>query len=130
MAKTKITTPPPHQRVEGVLFEAYTAWGAVTVLGMPFEHADRLWAIHVAIGESSLRPQWVVSDVETGAKVPGVLEASHELARASAIAVLDALGAQKLKEAAKKFAAGRKAPTNLMRRKGLTMPHTPALHIL
>ncbi len=60
MATKKIATPQLHQRVEGILFEARTAWGSVTVLGIPFEHVDRLWAVHVAIGDSSLRPQWVV----------------------------------------------------------------------
>lgn len=88
MATKKIATPPSPQLVEGVLFEARTAWGTVTVLGIPFEYLDRLWAVHLAIGDTGLWPKWVVSDVATGANVPGVIEGSPDLARTSALKVL------------------------------------------
>ncbi len=79
MASAKSTTPQSHQRVDGILFEARTAWNTVTVLGIPFEHLGRLWAVHLAIGESGLWSKWVVSDVETGTNVPGVSEPSPDL---------------------------------------------------
>lgn len=130
MASAKSTTSQSHQRVEGLLFEARTAWNTVTVLGIPFEHLDRLWAVHLAIGESGLWSKWVVSDVETGTNVPGVSEPSPDLARTSAIAVLDAIGAQKLRDAAKKFAAGGKSRPNQKGSKAGPTPLTPALQQL
>ncbi|WP_199031409.1 hypothetical protein [Ralstonia sp. ASV6] len=128
---TKIpNTAQTHQRVEGLLFEARTAWGTVKALGIPFEHVDRLWAVHVAIGDQSLWPRWVVSDVETGTSVPGVAEASPELARSSAIAKLDALGPQKLKEAVKKFVAGGKSRPKQKSGRPRPAALAPALHQL
>ncbi|AMP72631.1 hypothetical protein PP715_23360 [Ralstonia solanacearum] len=130
MATKKIATPPSPQLVEGVLFEARTAWGTVTVLGIPFEYLDRLWAVHLAIGDTGLWPKWVVSDVATGANVPGVIEGSPDLARTSALKVLAELGTQKLKEAAKKFSACSKSRANRKGGKAGPTPLTPALQQL
>ncbi|WP_148270661.1 hypothetical protein [Burkholderia gladioli] len=41
-----------HKPVEGVLFEAKGPWGTWTTLGIPFEHAGRLWAIRGGLARS------------------------------------------------------------------------------
>ncbi len=95
-----------HKRVEGILFEACGPWGTVTVIGIPFEHANRLWAIHQKINSRSLWPQWVVSDVETGRAVPRVAEDDPETARMAAIAVIDAAGGSKINAAVRAARSG------------------------
>ncbi|WP_196385560.1 hypothetical protein [Ralstonia solanacearum] len=121
------TTRQLHRCVDGLLFEARMPWGAVTVLGIPFEHVGRLWSVHGAVSDGGHSPTWVVSDVETGAKVPGVAAQSTELACAAATELLDALGADKLQAVVQKFAAGGKSSKQPKRRKVEPMPLTPAL---
>lgn len=95
-----------HKRVEGVLFEARGSWHTRTVIGIPFEHANRLWAIHQKINSRSLWPRWVVSDVETGRAVPRVAGNDPETVRIAAIAVIDAAGATKINAAVRAVRSG------------------------
>ncbi|WP_197339735.1 hypothetical protein [Ralstonia solanacearum] len=126
----KRTSQQSHQSVDGLLFEARMPWGAVTVLGMPFECVGRLWAVHLPVSDGGHWPTWVVSDVETGAKVPGVAAESPELARAAATELLEVLGAEKLKAVVKKFAADGKSSKQQKGRKVEPMALTPALRQL
>ncbi|WP_186214951.1 hypothetical protein [Burkholderia gladioli] len=97
-----------HKPVEGVLFEAKGPWGTWTTLGIPFEHAGRLWAIHQEIGSKSLWSRWNVSDVETGRKLPRVAEPHPDAARAAAIVEVDAAGPAKIKAAVRASGASGK----------------------
>lgn len=90
-----------HKPVEGVLSEAKGPWGTWTTLGIPFERAGRLWAIHQEIGSKSLWPLWNVPDVETGRKMPRVAGPHPDAARAAAIVEVDDAGPAKIKAAAR-----------------------------
>ena len=90
-----------------MLFEARMPWGTVEVLGIPFEYVGRQWAIHMAVNDNALWPRWVVSDVQTGAKLPGIVERNSAEARKAAVAVLDATDKDKLKKAISKLACQR-----------------------
>ncbi|HDR9172989.1 TPA: hypothetical protein QDB23_000167 [Burkholderia vietnamiensis] len=80
------------RRVDGIVFEVVMAWGeSVEVIGVPFEHRGRVFAVHPAIGSSALTgSQYCVSDVEHGWRVPDSGAVTIDDARAAAIASLDA----------------------------------------
>ncbi|WP_230463619.1 hypothetical protein [Burkholderia ubonensis] len=65
--------------------------GDVEVIGIPFVHRVRTWAVHAIVGLSAEdAPCYTVSDVLTGRHVPKSEARTIDKARAAAIATLDA----------------------------------------
>ncbi|MBU9276779.1 hypothetical protein C6V06_05360 [Burkholderia gladioli] len=83
----------PAHRVEGIVFEIALAIGVrVEVIGVPFAHRGRTFAVHPSTrSRAPTRVEYAVSDVETGQRIPRVAAATLDDARAEAMAVLDAV---------------------------------------
>ncbi|MDN7742231.1 hypothetical protein [Burkholderia gladioli] len=75
------------------MFEIALAIGRrIEVIGVPFTHRGRTFAVHASIRPRSfLSNEYTVSDVETGQRIPRVAAATIEDAREAAIAVIDAV---------------------------------------
>lgn len=68
MARTTNKKPParPAPRyVNGVVFTLAMRTGDVQVIGIPFEHRGRTWAVHAMVGFDDA-PCYAVSDVLSG----------------------------------------------------------------
>ncbi|MEB2500788.1 hypothetical protein [Burkholderia cenocepacia] len=79
---------PAPQYVNGVVFTLAMRTGDVDVIGIPFEHRGRTWAVHSIVGRDDV-PCYAVSDVLTGRHVPKSEASSIDASRAAAIATLD-----------------------------------------
>ena len=91
MARTTKKRPPARptpQYVNGVVFTLAMRTGDVEVIGIPFEHRGRTWAIHAIVGVDDV-PCYAVSDVLTGRHVPKSEASSIDASRAAAIGTLD-----------------------------------------
>ncbi|HHY6930520.1 TPA: hypothetical protein ACV4T7_004471 [Burkholderia ambifaria] len=84
----KAPARPAPQYVNGVVFTLAMRTGDVEVIGIPFEHRGRTWAVHAVVGRDDV-PCYAVSDVLTGMHVPKSEASSIDASRASAIATLD-----------------------------------------
>ncbi|MBN3821417.1 hypothetical protein G3N57_35075 [Paraburkholderia sp. Se-20369] len=95
MARTATQKPParPAPRpVDAVVFSVAMRSGDVEVIGLPFEHRGRTWAVHGIVGLSADNtPFYTVSDVLLGRHVPGSEARRIDDARAAAIATIDAI---------------------------------------
>ncbi|NTY41517.1 hypothetical protein [Burkholderia diffusa] len=95
MARSASKKPPPPSlpyRVEAIVFAIAMRTGEVEVIGIPFEHRGRTWAVHSIVGLSiDDAPCYTVSDVQTGRHVPKSEAKTLDTARAAAIATLDAV---------------------------------------
>ncbi|KUZ80134.1 hypothetical protein [Burkholderia ubonensis] len=90
-SKKKPAQPAP-RRVEAIVFSVAMRTGDVEVIGIPFEHRGRTWAIHGIVGlPIEDAPLYTVSDVLTGRHVPKSEAQTLDNARAAAIATLDAV---------------------------------------
>ncbi|WP_260434759.1 hypothetical protein [Burkholderia stagnalis] len=66
--------------------------GDVEVIGIPFAHRGRTWAVHGVVGLSiDDAPYFTVSDVLLGRHVPKSEARTIDASRAAAIATLDAV---------------------------------------
>ena len=79
---------PATQYVNGVVFTLAMRTGDVQVIGIPFEHRGRTWAVHAIVGRDDV-PCYAASDVLTGMHVPNSEASSIDASRAAAIATLD-----------------------------------------
>ncbi|WP_321893680.1 hypothetical protein [Burkholderia cenocepacia] len=84
----KAPARPVPQYVNGVVFTLAMRTGDVEVIGIPFEHRGRTWAVHAVVGRDDILC-YAVSDVLTGMHVPKSEASSIDASRASAIATLD-----------------------------------------
>ncbi|KGC70069.1 hypothetical protein E2P84_43350 [Burkholderia cepacia] len=95
MARKSSTKPPARpvpRRVDAIVFSLAMQTGDVEVIGIPFDHRGRTWAIHAIVGlPIEAAPVYTVSDVLTGRHVPGSEAQTLDAARAAAIATLDAV---------------------------------------
>ncbi|CAB3756452.1 hypothetical protein B7G54_15840 [Burkholderia puraquae] len=91
MAANRSQKIPSPQRVEGIVFFLALAedrW--VEVIGVPFEHRGRTWAVHRStISDPSMPAMFDVSDVETGRGLGRIMEGSIDAARVVAIEKID-----------------------------------------
>ncbi|UQO21275.1 hypothetical protein [Burkholderia multivorans] len=91
MATKRSQKIPPPQRVEGIVFHValhFDRW--VEVIGVPFEHRGRTWAIHRSTLSDPHTPAlYSVSDVETGRSLGHIMEPSIDGARTTAIQIID-----------------------------------------
>ncbi|KVN83443.1 hypothetical protein [Burkholderia ubonensis] len=84
------------ERVDAALFKVRMRWGIAEVIGIPFTHLGRTFAVHQpAELERPPLPVWVASDIVSGLSLPGVEADSWQAARDMAIAALDALNPEK-----------------------------------
>ncbi|ALV61556.1 MULTISPECIES: hypothetical protein [Burkholderia cepacia complex] len=91
MARTTKKKPPARpapQYVNGVVFTLAMRTGDVEVIGIPFEHRGRTWAVHAIVGLDDVQC-FAVSDVLTGMHVPKSEASTIDASRAAAIATLD-----------------------------------------
>ncbi|MBJ9920524.1 MULTISPECIES: hypothetical protein [Burkholderia cepacia complex] len=91
MARSSRKKPPARpapQYVNGVVFTLAMRTGDVEVIGIPFEHRGRTWAVHAIVGLDDVLC-FSVSDVLTGGHVPKSEASSIDASRAAAIATLD-----------------------------------------
>ncbi|KGS73258.1 hypothetical protein X942_5796 [Burkholderia pseudomallei MSHR5596] len=66
--------------------------GDVEVIGIPFEHRGRTWAVHGIVGLSITdSPCYTVSDVLSGKHVPKSEAKTIDASRAAAIAAINAV---------------------------------------
>ncbi|WP_175914677.1 hypothetical protein [Burkholderia metallica] len=79
---------PAPQYVNGVVFTLAMRTGDVEVIGIPFEHRGRTWAVHAVVGLDDVAC-YAASDVLTGKHVPKSEASSIDASRAAAIATLD-----------------------------------------
>ncbi|PCE30361.1 hypothetical protein [Burkholderia ubonensis] len=110
MARSSSKKPParPTPRpADAVVFAVAMRSGDVEVIGIPFVHRGRTWAVHGIVGVPIREaPHYTVSDVLLGRQVPGSEARSIDASRAAAIATLDAITDEKWTEA---FGAGQAA---------------------
>ena len=99
MSASHIAPQNKPKEVAGVLFDVSTSWGAVQVLGIPFKHGGRVWAVFTDVTDQAVWPKWIVADVETGAQIPGVVASSPDDARLAAVEAIDSAGADKIANA-------------------------------
>ncbi|KVM84640.1 hypothetical protein [Burkholderia stagnalis] len=105
-AKKSPARPAP-RHVDAVVFALAMRAGDVEVIGIPFVHRGRTWAVHAIVGLSAEdAPCYTVSDVLTGRHVPKSEARTIDKARAAAIATLDAVPDEKWVET---FGAGEAA---------------------
>ncbi|HEM7880109.1 TPA: hypothetical protein U2L31_006560 [Burkholderia contaminans] len=91
MARTTGKKPPARpapQYVNGVVFTLAMRTGDVDVIGIPFEHRGRTWAVHAIVGRDDA-PCYAVSDVLTGRHVPKSEASTIDASRTAAMATLD-----------------------------------------
>ncbi|MGN3964349.1 hypothetical protein ACS0ZG_10260 [Burkholderia gladioli] len=91
---TRLPTPvTPARRVDAIVFEIALAIGLrVEVIGVPFTYRDRTFAVHPSTrSRVPTCVEYAVSDVETGQRIPMMVAATIDDARAAAMAVLDAV---------------------------------------
>ncbi|WP_321883858.1 hypothetical protein [Burkholderia cepacia] len=91
MARTtnkKTPARPAPKYVNGVVFTLAMRTGDVEVIGIPFEHRGRTWAVHAVVGLDDVQC-YAVSDVLLGMHVPKSEASTIEASRAAAIATLD-----------------------------------------
>ncbi|MBR8034733.1 hypothetical protein [Burkholderia vietnamiensis] len=91
MARTTKKKPPGRpapKYVNGVVFTLAMRTGDVEVIGIPFEHRGRTWAVHAIVGLDDVQC-FAVSDVLTGMHVPKSEASTIDASRAAAIATLD-----------------------------------------
>ncbi|RXV64114.1 hypothetical protein D1006_40625 [Burkholderia stabilis] len=84
----KAPTRPVPQYVNGVVFTLAMQTGDVEVIGIPFEHRGRTWAVHAIVGRDDV-PCYAVSDVLTGRHVPKSEASTIDASRTAAMATLD-----------------------------------------
>ncbi|WP_175701004.1 hypothetical protein [Burkholderia ambifaria] len=84
----KAPARPAPQYVNGVVFTLAMRTGDVGVIGIPFEHRGRTWAVHAIVGLDDV-PCYAVSDVLTGRHVPKSEASTIDASRAAAIDTLD-----------------------------------------
>ncbi|WP_333968806.1 hypothetical protein [Burkholderia orbicola] len=88
----KAPARPAPRRVDAIVFSVAMQTGDVEVIGIPFEHRERTWAIHAIVGLAiDTVPVYAVSDVLTGRHVPNSEAETLDAARVRAIATLDAV---------------------------------------
>ncbi|WP_321944797.1 hypothetical protein [Burkholderia cenocepacia] len=87
-SRKKQPARPAPQYVNGVVFTLAMRTGDVQVIGIPFEHRGRTWAVHAVVGLDDVAC-YAVSDVLTGQHVPKSEASSIDASRAAAIATLD-----------------------------------------
>ncbi|MBR8282511.1 hypothetical protein [Burkholderia vietnamiensis] len=88
----KTPARPAPRRVDGIVFSVAMETGDVEVIGIPFEHRGRTWAVHAIVGlPIDNAPFYTVSDVLTGRHVPNSEAPTLDAARSTAIATLDAV---------------------------------------
>ncbi|KVV40906.1 hypothetical protein WT83_27460 [Burkholderia territorii] len=78
-----------HAKNDAVVFDVHTATHTLDVIGIPFEHAGELFAVHRPVHHSPFNARFIVSHVESGLAVPGVQRDTIDAARDAAIAFLD-----------------------------------------
>ncbi|MCO8402855.1 hypothetical protein ABEG10_38310 (plasmid) [Burkholderia cenocepacia] len=91
MARTTNKKPPARpapKYVNGVVFTLAMRTGDVEVIGIPFEHRGRTWAVHAVVGLDDVQC-YAVSDVLLGMHVPKSEASTIDASRAAAIAMLD-----------------------------------------
>ncbi|HDR9174336.1 hypothetical protein [Burkholderia vietnamiensis] len=79
-----------HAKTDAVVFDVHTATHTLDIIGIPFEYAGELFAVHRPVHHSPFNARFVVSHVESGLAVPGVQCHTIDAARDAAIAFLDA----------------------------------------
>ncbi|TES95134.1 MULTISPECIES: hypothetical protein [Burkholderia cepacia complex] len=84
----KAPARPAPKYVNGVVFTLAMRTGDVDVIGIPFEHRGRTWAVHSIVGRDDVLC-YAVSDVLTGMHVPKSEASSIDASRAAAIVTLD-----------------------------------------
>ena len=84
----KTPARPAPNYVNGVVFTLAMRTGDVEVIGIPFEHRGRAWAVHAIVGLDDVQC-FAVSDVLTGMHVPRSEASTIDASRAAAIAALD-----------------------------------------
>ncbi|KVL93066.1 hypothetical protein [Burkholderia stagnalis] len=90
-AKKSPARPVP-RHVDAVVFSVAMRSGDIEVIGIPFEHRGRTWAVHGIVGLSADdAPCYTVTDVLSGRHVPKSEARTIDKARAAAIATLDAV---------------------------------------
>ncbi|WP_334022034.1 hypothetical protein [Burkholderia orbicola] len=91
MATNRSSKIPAPQRVEGIVFFlALPEDRWVEVIGVPFEHRDRTWAVHRStLSDPSMPAVFSVSDVQSGRSVGRIMERTIDAARAVAIEKID-----------------------------------------
>lgn len=91
MARSSSKKPPARpapKYVNGVVFTLAMRTGDVEVIGIPFEHRGRTWAVHAVVGLDDV-PCYAVSDVLSGMHVPKSEASTIDASRAAAIVTLD-----------------------------------------
>lgn len=93
MARSSHKKPPARpvpKYVNGVVFTLAMRTGDVEVIGIPFEHRGRTWAVHAVVGLDDVQC-YAVSDVLSGRHVPKSEASTIDASRAAAIATLDGI---------------------------------------
>lgn len=103
-ATKKSPARPAPCHADAVVLSVAMRSGDVEVIGIPFEHRGRTWAVHSFVGLSiDNAPYYTVSDVLLGRQVPGCEARTIDASRAAAIVKLDAIFDEKWAET---FGAG------------------------
>ncbi|HDR9258530.1 MULTISPECIES: hypothetical protein [Burkholderia] len=93
MARSSTKKPPARpapKYVNGVVFTLAMRTGDVEVIGIPFEHRGRTWAVHAVVGLDDVAC-YAVSDVLLGMHVPKSEASTIDASRTAAIATLDGI---------------------------------------
>lgn len=93
MPRTTNKKPQPRpapRYINAVVFSLAMRTGDVEVIGIPFEHRGRTWAVHGIVGLDDA-PCYTVSDVLSGWHVPKSEASSIDASREAAIVTLDAV---------------------------------------
>ena len=91
MARSSSKKPPARRApkyINGVVFTLAMRTGDAEVIGIPFEHRGRTWAVHAVVGLDDVQC-YAVSDVLLGMHVPKSEASTIDASRAAAIATLD-----------------------------------------
>lgn len=92
MPNKKRPARPAPQFLDAIVFPVAMQTGDVEVIGIPFEHRGRTWAVHGIVGLSITdSPCYTVSDVLSGKHVPKSEAKTIDASRAAAIAAIDAV---------------------------------------
>ncbi|RQS03220.1 hypothetical protein DIE07_32310 [Burkholderia sp. Bp9002] len=102
MARSATKKPPARpapRHVDAVVFSVAMRSGDVEVVGIPFAHRGRTWAVHAIVGlPAADAPFYTVSDVLSGRSVRDSEARSIDAARSAAIAAIDAVADDKWAE--------------------------------